>query len=90
MDCLFFLICDGSPTSREEYPEGMLVERRVAVTNPNQFCEAISNQLPSRARDERSFANLGDVFWQVIGVRSPATWILESGLEEIERWSAVD
>jgi hypothetical protein len=40
MDCLFFLTWEGSPTSREEYPEGIVVMVREvvveAVTTPER------------------------------------------------------
>ena len=39
IDCLFFLACDGSPTSREEYPEGIVVRwcSHEAVTTPGNY-----------------------------------------------------
>ena len=55
IDCLFFLICDGSPTSRDEYPEGMV--KSCGHDSYQSVLSANSNfrsaQLPSRRARER-------------------------------------
>jgi hypothetical protein len=62
IDCLFFLTCEGSPTSREEYPEGIVAtvvratgECRVrAVTTPDQPTQSSIGQLEGSSGESRA------------------------------------